>query len=90
MRPLRRADVTTRDLDSETLILDRKHEEVHHLNPSASYVWQCCDGRMTVGEIAASMAQAFDVELEDAERDVANLIARLVALHLLESGEALS
>ena len=45
---------------------------------------------MTVGEIAASMALACDVELEDAERDVANLIARLAALHLLESGEALS
>ena len=86
MRPLRRADVTTRDLDSETLILDRRHQEVHHLNPSASYVWQCCDGRKTVGQIASSMAQEFGIEVEDAQRDVVSLLSQLNALHLLESG----
>ena len=85
MCPLRRADVTTRHLDGETLILDRKHEEVHQLNPSASYVWQRCDGQNTVAEIAASMAQEFGLGLEEAERDVVNLLSKLASLRLLES-----
>lgn len=85
MLPKRRADVTTRDVNGETLILDRKHEDVHQLNRSASYVWQCCDGRMSTHEIAIAMAKDFSLDLEVAERDVADLITKLAALGLLES-----
>lgn len=85
MRPVRRLHVTTRDLDGETLILDRHREEVHQLNLSASYVWECCDGRLTVEEIAAAMARDFAISLEEAERDTANLISQFIALGLLES-----
>ena len=83
--PKRRADLTTRDVNGETLILDRKHEDVHQLNNSASYVWQCCDGRMTSHDIAVAMAMDFSIVLEAAERDVASLISQLVALGLLET-----
>lgn len=83
--PKRRADVTTRDVNGETLILDRKHEDVHQLNGSASYVWQCCDGRISVHEIAVAMAKDFSIDLEVAERDVADIISQLAALDLLET-----
>ena len=83
MCPLRRADLTTRELEGETLILDRQHEHVHQLNTSASYVWQRCDGQTTVREIAESMAQDFGIGLEEAERDVEGLVSRLKELGLL-------
>ena len=85
MFPKRRVDVTTRDVNGETLILDRKHEEVHQLNNTASYVWQRCDGKTSVAEIVLSMAHDFGAEPADVERDVAGLIAQFSVLHLLES-----
>lgn len=85
MLPKRRADVTTRDVNGETLILDRKYEDVHQLNKSASYVWQCCDGRISTYEIAMAMAKDFSIDLDVAEKDVADLITKLAALGLLES-----
>jgi Coenzyme PQQ synthesis protein D (PqqD) len=85
MFPKRRVDVTTRDVNGETLILDRKHEEVHQLNSTASYVWQRCDGKTSIAEIALSMAHDFCAEPADVERDVAGLIAQFSVLHLLES-----
>lgn len=83
--PKRRADVTTRKVNGETLILDRKHEDVHQLNSSASYVWQYCDGRISVHEIAVAMAKDFSIDLEIAEIDVADLISKLAGLGLLEA-----
>lgn len=83
MCPLQRADLTTRELDGETLILDRQHEQVHQLNTSASYVWKRCDGRMTVREIAESMARDFTISLGEAEKDVEGLVSRLKELGLL-------
>lgn len=85
IHPKRRVDVTTRDVNGETLILDRKHEDVHQLNSSASYVWQYCDGHISVHEIALAMARDFSIDLEVAERDVTDLITKLTALGLLES-----
>jgi len=84
MFPKRRADITTRDVNGETLILDRKHEEVHQLNNTASYVWQRCDGKTSVAEIALSMAHDFCAEPGDVEQDVAGLITQFSALRLLE------
>lgn len=84
MIPKRRADVTARNVGGETLILDRKHEEVHQLNTTASYVWQRCDGKSSVAEIALSMAHDFGAEPGVAEQDVAGLIDQFAALRLLE------
>lgn len=85
MRPKRRSHVTERDLDGETLILDRLREEVHQLNVSASYVWRCCDGHLTVNEIAIAMARDFSIDLEEAEKDATRIISQLIALGLLQS-----
>lgn len=84
MRPMRRSHVTTRDLDGETLILDRQRDEVHQLNLSASYVWRRCDGQTTIEEIAAGMVRDFAIHLEEAQRDTVSLISQFVALGLLE------
>lgn len=85
IHPKRRTDVTTRDVNGEILILDRKNEDVHQLNSSASYVWRYCDGLISTHEIAMAMATDFSIDLEAAERDVADLITKLTALGLLES-----
>lgn len=84
IHPKRRTDVTSRNVNGEILILDRKNEDVHQLNSTASFVWQYCDGQATIHEIAVAMAKDYSIDLEDAERDVTDLIRKLKALGLLE------
>src|SRR5262245_31533799 len=84
MFPKRRADLSFRDVDNETVVLDRRLEKVHQLNRTASYVWQRCDGKTEVAEIVASLARSYGVEPGDVEGDVAAVLARFAELHLIE------
>jgi len=68
------------------VVLDRQAGVIHQLNPTASYIWERCDGHTPVGAIAHQLAQAFDVELTVATRDVQTMVTQLQALHLLECG----
>lgn len=67
-RPLaRRDDLIVRVLADEVLLYDRRHERAHCLNRTASLVWECCDGRSSIAEIAQKLAApagvAVDVEV---------------------------
>lgn len=84
MLPKRRADLSVRDVDGETVVLDRHLGKVHQLNRTASYVWQRCDGRTEVREIVASLARSYGVEPRDVEGDVQDVIARFEQLRLVE------
>lgn len=70
----RRTDLVTRELDGETVILDRVGAKVHQLNLTAAYVWQRCDGASSIQEIAAGLAEEFGVDIEMAMRDVARIV----------------
>lgn len=84
--PKRRSDVSARLIDGETVVLDRQAGLIHQLNHTASYIWERCDGHATVSDIAHQLAQAFDVDLTVATRDVRTMVTQLQALHLLECG----
>lgn len=45
-------------LDGEAVLYDEQSGRVHHLNPSGTIVWQLLDGRTTIAEIAAAIAEA--------------------------------
>ena len=85
MIPKRRADVTSRDVNGELLILDRRLEQVHQLNSTACYIWLRCDGNTTVAEVVASMAHDFGLQTKDAKNDVMQIISQFRLLQLLES-----
>jgi Coenzyme PQQ synthesis protein D (PqqD). len=60
MPKTRRPDLLTSWVDGEVVILDRVRGLVHQLNPTASYIWNACDGRHDVDEIAAGVAADFE------------------------------
>lgn len=88
MLPKRRADLSYRDVDGETVVLDRRLGKVHQLNRTASYVWQHCDGGTEVREIVASLARSYGVEPGDVEGDVAAVMAQFAELRLIETQAA--
>jgi PqqD family protein of HPr-rel-A system len=88
MLPKRRADLSFRDVDGETVVLDRRLGKVHQLNRTASYVWQHCDGRTEVRQIVASLARSYGVEPGDVAADVAAVMAQFAELGLIETQAA--
>ncbi len=83
MNPRARPDLTARAVDGEAVVLDRAGGKVHQFNRTATFIWSRLDGRSSPQELAAALADAFEVEAETAGRDVEALLAQLGALGLL-------
>jgi hypothetical protein len=83
--PRRQSNVRARALKGEVVILDRRHGLVHHLNATATFIWDRCDGQHSVAAIARELAQSFDVEPEAAAHDVGHAVRQLEAADLLEN-----
>jgi hypothetical protein len=83
-RPKRRSDVRVRDVEGDTVVLDRAAERIHRLNATASFIWHRCDGRRTVRDIADELAGSFDVEPEAANEAVVAAVDQLDQLGLLD------
>ena len=64
--------------------------QVHVLNPQAALVWQSCDGRVSVTELAEELAGSFGVERDAVLPDVVSTLAALAAKGLLELPDAAS
>ena len=84
-RPNKRADVKSRLVKEEMLVLDRAGGLVHQLNRTAAYIWTQCNGQYTPTEIAAQLCEAFEVDQETAFIDVVQALRELQALRLLQS-----
>jgi hypothetical protein len=59
MRPHARHDgLVVQHLADETLVYDLERHHAYCLNRTATLVWQCCDGRTTLTEIATRLEEA--------------------------------
>jgi len=83
--PRRRTDLQGRNLDGETVLLDRDNGVIHQLNATAAFVWDHCDGHRSADEIADLLTAAFDVEAPTARRDVGAALEAFRALSLLSA-----
>jgi hypothetical protein len=81
----KRNDVTASMVEGECVLLDRDAGLVHHFNSTASFIWDRCDGRSTIEDIAAGMAQSFDVDPVIARNDVTMVVRQLRDLNLLDA-----
>jgi hypothetical protein len=67
LRPRARAEeVVVTEFESEILVYDLLRHRAHDLNPTAALIWQHCDGRTTVWELAALRLDAGQAPLGEA------------------------
>jgi len=85
--PKRRSDLSYRTIEGETLILNRKEGHLHQLNPTASFIWDCCDGKSDIAEIIDRLAGAYEVNSSTARKDVEEVLSNLRSSNLLEGLE---
>jgi hypothetical protein len=84
-RPNRRTEFEERVVEGEMVIMDKESEQIHQLNQTASFIWQRCDGEHDRQQIAEELAEAFDVDAETAQQDVADTLEKLEEIGLLLS-----
>jgi PqqD family protein of HPr-rel-A system len=81
--PVFRSGVIGRDVDGEGVLFDTDTAAMFVLNDTATLLWQCLDGTVTLAELAADVAETFGIDRTTAERDVLRLAQDLADRGLL-------
>ena len=71
-------------VDGELLILNREQEQIHQLNPVASFIWQELDGQVSVEQLVKVITSKYDVKQDVAKDDLESLLSELSDLQLIE------
>ena len=72
--PEARTDVTWAQVADQGVLYDPQAARIHRVNATALLVWRCCDGRATVAEIVADLADIFETAVEDVAGPVEAII----------------
>jgi hypothetical protein len=76
-----------REIDEETVIISPGESVMHELNDTGSFVWRNIDGRRNAEDLAALLAEQYDVTRETALADTLSLLEELSSRKLLISME---
>jgi len=77
----RARDVASVMVDGEAII--HHAGSLHHLNRTATVVWQCCDGDSDLDTLVTELAAGFAIDAEIARADIGGVVAELVMMDLL-------
>ena len=80
---VRNPSVLWRELDGEAILLDPQAGCSYNLNPVGTLIWKLLDGQHDTKSIVAAICEAYEVEPEQAERDVQRLLDDLLTNKLV-------
>ncbi len=86
------ANLVTRDIGGEIIIVPVRGrvgdlDGAYVLNGAGGAIWRRIDGRATAGDLAAALAEEYEVSRADAERDVREFLAELAGAGLVRARE---
>lgn len=81
--PIHHPRTAARVFSGEAVIITPAENTVRMLNDAGSRIWELADGTRTVAQIAAALAQEFDVDPAEARAGTAAFVDALAAKGLL-------
>ncbi|MBM4275621.1 MAG: PqqD family protein [Deltaproteobacteria bacterium] len=87
--PIKSKSTASKVLSDEAIVVNFQESFFYNLNPVGTFIWERCDGRHSVEEIAASLTEEYQVDMETATRDCRKFIDELVEQGILQWGEPL-
>lgn len=84
-RPKHRDDLTSVEIDGETVLYDDASDRLHHLNASATIILGLCDGTMSIDDMALAVSEAARVQASEVLPQVSALVERFAEAGLLEA-----
>jgi methyltransferase-like protein len=85
--PIKTKDTAHRVLSDEAIVVNFKNSFFYSLNPVGTFIWERCDGRHSLAQIAQEVAEEYEVAPEEAARDCREFIDSLVEQGLLHLGD---
>jgi hypothetical protein len=85
--PRTRPGLDTRTIDDEMIVLDVARQRIHRLNPTASFIWQRCDGQHSSDDIMASLAAVHAVTIDRVAADVHRTLREFARLELIVASD---
>jgi coenzyme PQQ biosynthesis protein PqqD len=82
-RPRRNERVLFNTVDGSSVLLAPDTGEYFELEDVGDHIWQLADGRRTVAEIVAVLAEQFDAPQDTIEQDTIELLDDLAAENLI-------
>jgi len=67
-------DFNLEEIDGEMLLYSPASTRSIYLNPSASVIWQLCNGEATISEIIEALSERFPEAADSIHKDVADTI----------------
>jgi PqqD family protein of HPr-rel-A system len=83
--PTRSPDVALQRVGQEAILHDRRNGRAHVINESAARIWDLCDGRASLDEIAVALAASYNIEASVVRADVGQIVAKFRELQVLEA-----
>jgi thiol-disulfide isomerase/thioredoxin len=82
--PRHRDNVAGVELDGETVLLIEGTTRTHWLNQTATIVWNCLDGTVSLSELAGEIAEAFGAEEAAVRSDIVDIVRGMGRAGLLD------
>jgi hypothetical protein len=70
-------ELSVKSIDETLFILDRANSVLHSLNESGKFLWDRLQQTCSTEEMCAGLAEVYDVELDQARRDIADFFDTL-------------
>ena len=71
------------ELDGEALIYDESNDNLHHLNPTATVIFNLFDGTTTIKDLAILLGEEFEISSAEIEGEIRHLLRELREAGLL-------
>ncbi len=78
--------VSSHIFEDQLLVFSEQSQTIFELNPSAAFIWLCCEKGMALAAIAREMCEAFSVSAMTAESDLKAVVSQWMSMELLEKG----
>lgn len=72
--PIKQSRLITKELKNEFLIIDTRNGQIHSLNKTAAMIWQMCDGKLSIDNMAQHVLEKFDASFDKAKSDVEKIL----------------
>lgn len=83
-RMVQAEDIIWRRIGDEVVVIKDDGLATHVLNKTAALIWELCDGKRGIDEIAAVLCERYDVSPEEARADTKETIEDLTKVGIIK------
>lgn len=82
--PIPNPEVTLQRVGAEAILHDRRNGQAHVINEAAARIWERCDGRATLDQIAEAFAASYAMPVSAVREDVIYILTKFREIKVLD------